>query len=294
VLLASSGITFKLLAYITDFMYGFRHPSVISGLLIPPILGLAALGLDSILRLNILRWSLNIPGKSGKRLISINFLFLLVIIPFFFSIRSAYNFSHPWYTTVSVPHDQYRLIQYLKLDQTEWVKTPFGSHIWLIPALEKDIKIGEAFRDWNWKEREDPPPYLEIAENTVGMEPLHPVKIAENVFLISSYASEYAFIASNEGDASCDAHASGGHIDVECNAPHEGVLTVMENSWPGWTVKIDGVSGSLIENQRWLTVKVEPGQHNYVFNYLPLDVLIGFILTLVGIAIALFIMIKRS
>lgn len=293
VLLASSGITFKLLAYITDFAYGFRHPSVISGLLIPPILGLAALGLDSILNLHILRWSLHVPGKSGKKVISINLMFLLVIIPLFFSIRSAYNFSHPWYTTVSLPHDQYRLIQYLNPDQTEWVKTPYGSHIWLIPALEMDIKIGEAFRDWNWKERLDPPPYLEIAENITGIEPLHPVKIAENAYLISSFTNEYAFITSKEGDTPCVAHASGGHIDVICDSAHGGILTVMENSWAGWTVKVDGEHALLIENQRWLTVKAEPGQHNFVFNYFPLDVLIGFILTLAGIVIALFVLFKR-
>jgi hypothetical protein len=156
-----------------------------------------------------------------------------------------------------------------------------------------DIKIGEAFRDWNWKEREDPPPYLEIAETITGIGSQNPVRIAENAYFTSSITNEYAFISSNEGYSPCVAHASGGHIDINCDSAHGGILTVMENSWAGWTVKVDGTHALLIENQQWLTVKAEPGQHNYVFNYFPLDVLIGLILTLAGIVIALFVLFKR-
>ncbi len=63
-----------------------------------------------------------------------------------------------------------------------------------------------------------------------------------------------------------------------------GTLVVRENSWSGWSARVNGKKAALEESQ-WLSVTVPPGPIEVRFRYLPLDVLVGALLTFVGIVL---------
>jgi len=162
VLLASSGLSFRALTLISELAYGFRHSSVISGLLVPLILGLSSLGLHGLLNLTFLNPTIRLPKIFGNKVIKVNLAIVILLAPLVLSIRSAYFFGHPWFSTARFPESESSFWENVELDHTEWIKTPFGLHFLVIPLLENDLKVGEAFRDWIWKDRIDPPPFLEI------------------------------------------------------------------------------------------------------------------------------------
>ncbi len=279
VLLASSGITFKALSIITKMSYGFRHPSVISGLLVPLVLGMVSFGLDRILKMNFLNPKFQLPNMLRNKKININLTFIILLAPLILSIRSAYLLGHPWFSTSRFPENESTFLKNVELDHTEWIKIPYGTHFWVIPLLENNLKVGEAFRDWSWKEKIDPPPFLEIDDQ---------------MNITYHYENEYASILFAGESIPCIAHANAGTIKIHCNSASGGILTVMENYWPGWKVWADEKPVELSTDQQWLTLYAEPGEHDYVFRFLPADVLIGFILTLLGIGLAVFMLVKRE
>jgi len=278
VLLASSGLTFKFLTLFTDMAYFFRFPCLISGFLVPLTLGLAAIGLDGLLKLGIFQHKIPLPSKLRNKSFNINFFLLVMLVPMFFSIRSAYLYGQRWYTTVKILDQSPSIYDQLKFDRTEWVSISQASHGWVIPLLENDIKLTESFRTWWWIDREDPPAYFIVNED-------------QSVTVNSE--NEYAMLFSRGDKIPCAAHANGGYIQVHCESKFGGVLQVTEHYWPGWKVWIDGERVQLIENQNWLVLEIKPGSHNLVFRYLPLDVLIGFLLTCTGIILAVWIYFKK-
>lgn len=278
VLLASSGTTFRLLALFSDRAHFFRFPSMISGFLIPLILGLAAIGLDRLLKIGAFQFRIQLPHILRSKNFNINLLCLFMFVPLLFSIRSAYLYGHRWFSTVNYVEEKHSIYEKMALTGTEWVSIPMATHGWVIPILENHLKLADSFRTWWWVNREDPSPHLVLNED-------HSITIKSG--------SAYAMLISNGKKIPCTAHANGGYINVHCPPSSGGILTVMENYWPGWKAWVDGKPAGLDENQQWLTLETDPGEHDYLFRYLPLDVLLGSILTLVGIGIAAYAFFKK-
>ena len=86
----------------------------------------------------------------------------------------------------------------------------------------------------------------------------------------------------------CRATALGGNIDVVCLTTEPGTLVVQENQWTGWRAWRDGERIPL-EHGPWLEVEAPLGEHEYEFRYRPWDVVLGIVLTVVGIVLAVWL-----
>ncbi len=71
-------------------------------------------------------------------------------------------------------------------------------------------------------------------------------------------------------------------LSVSLNKPK--ILFLSETYYPGWKVYIDGNKGRIYRaNYAFRGVLLEPGEHKVVFSYRPLSVILGGIITLLGI-----------
>ena len=64
---------------------------------------------------------------------------------------------------------------------------------------------------------------------------------------------------------------------------------VKENSWIGWTVKIDGQDATL-DAGPWLAVQVPAGVHTVEFRHRPWDVPLGLVLCFAGLFLTIYIL----
>ena len=92
----------------------------------------------------------------------------------------------------------------------------------------------------------------------------------------------------------CSAHGVGGNIDVVCNNPSAGRLVVEENSWSGWSARLDGGGFLPIEPGRWLSLDIPAGVHTIQLRYRPWDVLVGGVLFVVGAIVAMWYWRRRE
>ena len=90
----------------------------------------------------------------------------------------------------------------------------------------------------------------------------------------------------------CVATAKGGNIDVLCVSPDGGLLTVMENNYSGWKVSINDQPAKLLQED-WLSIEIPPGKQSVSFRYRPLDVMIGVVLTVLGIVMSVWMSIRK-
>lgn len=273
---------------------GLRYTSFIAGLAVPPILGLAMIGLDRLisrpwprLRIGVERTSAGIGGLSFD-------LRWLLVVPMIVAVNQARLFSGVWISTLTVDPYVHRVVEALKTEDLAWINVPFGEHFFVTPAIEHDLKLSaDSFRTWHWKERPVPPPMLEA--NRDGPPPgMRESAVVEGIHIhIAQVAQDYAAVVNAEGGhTACQAHGTGGDIDVSCSSTEEGTLVVQENSWSGWRVEIDGEPAQLLEGN-WLSVKAREGLHTYSFRYRPWDVPLGLALLCIGVLISVWILLRE-
>jgi hypothetical protein len=248
-------------------------------LAVPFIIALAAWGLDYLLKVPI---SISILNQSGG---SITFYAIWILLPLvmLLTIPPVYKFSRWRYDVHKVERPEL-VMQWFKTDSTEIIRVPMPDYDWTPLAIERGFKSTGVFRSWFWKDREEPTPYLEAT-----WEPVNEYEWQyENLYLIRRGDARYASISTPDGGFfPCQAKAVGGHIDVSCTSNVAGTLTVQENYYSGWTVKVDGVSAPLYKSD-WLKVAAPPGTHLYTFRYRPWDVWVGMAISLIGIVVAVF------
>lgn len=273
---------------------GIRYPSLIAGIAVPLVLALAALGLD---RLYHLRWpTLRLVVPDGERTANLTTLNLqwLLVLPLLLSLNSARAFGAPWLTTRSIDAaETSAVIQALKTPDLQWVNPPFGELYFLLPAIEQGLKLGYGAQPWYWINRPLPEAVLEAARNGVPPD-MELLTSAGGVPIYQGPAGRaYAAVThSDQSQTICSAQGLGGDVDVECNLRQAGLLTVEENSWPGWNATVDGQPVPL-DQGRWLAVNLPAGHHVVSFRYRPWDVLIGSLLTCVGLVLAGYMWLKR-
>jgi uncharacterized membrane protein YfhO len=64
-------------------------------------------------------------------------------------------------------------------------------------------------------------------------------------------------------------------------------LTIKENRWAGWRATIAGKNAPLLKGQ-WLAVELPAGRHTVRFRYRPWDAPLGIILSIFGLALAVY------
>jgi len=261
-------------------IYGsLRNFSLAQSMVVPLIIGLGAWGLDTLWKMDWPRMGLDFPRSR----ISLKWVFFL---PFMIlSILPVYNFTQPNYQLTNREPNLAEL-SYLQTDSAEWV-FPVANN-WIPTVLDEQGKISYTYRPWRWVDQSDPNPYVSLIFNPENNPIENTVQRIGDLNLVINPANEYAVVNTTEGPIRCDAVSRGGIIDVTCDAPASGDLTVLEHYYSGWSATVDGERVSL-EYSPWLSVNLQPGEHHIRFVYRPWDVWVGLILTLIGIGLCVYL-----
>jgi len=283
--LMGSAIPLKWLAKLSPFFDGFRHPSLMAILVVPPIVALAAYALNELLKFNWPQLTLSF----SVRTLAINSAWILVI-PLYSSLSAPYELSQAFIRTVYVG-DLYQFYQKvvddLNLDSTLWVAPPFGENSLVEPALNVGLKLTNVAFPSHWNGRELPEPQVVIARS--GEYPGSKRVTYLNDIPVYLYPGRaYAYIDLGDQKVPCRATGSGGDLTVTCSTGQDGQLIVQENSWVGWYAWQDEKPVSLKQG-RWLAVTAPAGQHIYEFRYRPWDVAVGLAVTLIGCVLTLWL-----
>jgi hypothetical protein len=272
---------------------GLRNMPVIESLAIPFIVGLAAWCVNLIM--NFKWWQIHIqiiPRKPWQ----FSGGWLIVAVPLLLALWSDYRFSHRVMGGTIEHTVSTQVMSLLQTPNSEWIATPFDNYTWIPPLLAKSMKIAYVFRPWHWKGRDFPNPLIEASTDPHSVTQPGYLQYVDGYFMIKNPENEYAQVISNSDGKfhACQAEAFGGNIDVSCDASTPaGILVVHDNSWSGWSVKVDGKLQTLIKDQR-LRTTAPAGMHTYSFRYRPWDVAVGLFVSLCGIILSVFILVRRN
>jgi hypothetical protein len=280
----ASAAPLKWLAAFLPEIAGFRHPPLIASLAVPAILGLAAYGLDGLLKIEWPQIILRQPTATGRAL-SVSLAWILVV-PLVMSLRAAYTWNQG-FIKVDDLRPVYKAVESLHTPSLQWLTLPFGEHYWVEPALNADLKVADVIWAWGWKDRPAPPARLIASRdaqppNTTAIGQITDVPVYEDATI------NYAYILAGEAVTPCPATGSGGDLIVKCSTATPGQLIVQENSWTGWQVWRDGARVELADND-WLGAEAPAGEHTYEFHYRPWDVPLGLLLTVIGLGLCLWL-----
>jgi hypothetical protein len=292
VYLNASADIIKLLMKILPIFAGIRHTPVIAGLANPLILGLSAWGLDALLHVKWPKIAL-INSNPSNSVFGVNAAILILTIPLLWSLREAYIFGQNWLFTVKSDPTLIQKIAYLRTNGTEWVDLPFGEHMWIIPGFDANLKISNGVRTWSWKDRTDPPVNQEATLTVADPAAPNLTRVVGNLYFLSHYENEYAYIQSGDKKITCKAQAVGGNIDIACPESPRGQLIVYENNWTGWAAWVDKTPTALLPSD-WLSTDAPSGKHTYHFRYRPWDVWAGISLTVLGVVLSVFLWLRAG
>jgi hypothetical protein len=256
-----------------------RSFSVIAGLVIPPLLGLAAWSMDEILKKPIPVLSLRMSPETTW---SLPLKWVLWVFLLAGSLIPLVPQRMPWLDgyRIELPGE---VVAKFITPESQWVTPLPGEYLWNPVLLARGAKLTDIFRPWQWKDNPIPPAALAILRSDdPGALPGETARF-DNIRVIANPENMYAFIATQNGNTPCSARATGGMIDVTCSVGSDGTLIVRENHWQGWQLWVDGERQDLISD-RWLSTPAEAGSHVYQFRYRPWDVLLGLLVTISGLA----------
>jgi hypothetical protein len=290
-------------SWLATQLMGVRHVPLVAGLAIPPLLALAGIAVDRLVRATPLRFGFALTRDGvAKSPIAFDPRWLLVI-PLGLALSSARSFGSNWIMTRPLPSEVQPLLDALRTVDAQWVDSPYGEQVFVERAVSMGLKLSSAYQTWQWRDRADPAPVLEASREKI---PEGMTRIG-SVGGVSLYAAptgrEFAAVRFDDGGrAPCSAHAVGGHVDVVCSTPQPGILTVKENAWTGWRATVDGQATPLLpahtdgsraaaldsgQSGQWLSIALPAGTHTVQFRYRPWDVPLGWFLSLAGLGLAL-------
>jgi hypothetical protein len=268
--------------WLPGFLRDIRNPSFGVGLAVTLILGLAALGLDQILALKWPQIAIQNTVQNNIYRLDLRWILMPILL---WTITSVYNFNQQFRYLQTWPKGLISSVEAISPAPVQWVRPLHGNWTFVAIAIQRNIKITDAYRIWDLINRPNPPMSLDSGIDPLMISDPNYIKTVEGIHFVKYPQTYYAFVDTGEEQIPCKATADGGHIQVTCNNLVAGELTVYENALSGWRVWRDGKSTSL-DNNQWLQVQAPAGKHNYKFRYWPPDVMIGFIFTLIGLWLA--------
>lgn len=286
--MTSRGIMLFLKDYLPVLMK-LRALSVATSLMVPPILGLAAWGVD---RLSELEWPQivkhNAQETTSSSSLSLKWIILIPILILSFKeiIPFAQNYIHLRDIQIS-PDD----LAFIQLNDTQWVTPP--NNDWFPTLLAESRKVIMTDRPWNWKDRQRLSGYVGLVYNPNNDDIEGRISREKNFDVVKHPAELYASVTVDNEMIKCNAISAGGNIDVACNTSKPGILTVHDYQWDGWYAWVDGQSQPILSGD-WLTVTAPVGKHVYSFRYRPWDVYTGAALTIIGLGIVCWMIWKKE
>lgn len=298
-IVAAAGLPLRALGLVLSaFATGVRHPSVIASLVVPPILALAAVAVDRIVgalgwrdRRLVIDDGPRRPWRAALAIAGTAALGAVLVA----SIVQARSVSRPWlHVNDTGAWDMAGLTNALRTADAQWVQTPWGELAPGMFAFEARLKIAQFRRPWWINDHPFPPPLRESFRNKEVDPKLPQVATGNPDFKVVVHAENtYAFVETADGArAACRATATGGDIDVACDADRPGQLVVRENRWPGWRVERDGGAVALGREGQWLSAEAPAGAHRFAFRYRPWDAPLGLALSAIGCLAALWLWIR--
>lgn len=292
----SSPIPLRWLASFSNYFLWIKYPFIFTGLAVPPILGLAAFGLEKLIQLDWPKILLTFTDdKQQDNGVNFNLRWLLVF-PLAASLYISYDFSQRFIALRDMTPYYTRLIPQYKLSSTQWIQSPQSEHDWSQPELDLGHKItGLVFSGAQLAGHELPPPYLAASRGTFQSDsPLEQVGLMDDLPIYRFPDNEYAYIEiSDRIMVACQANAAGGNISVNCPPALSGTLIVHEYSYDGWNALVDGIPTNLLIRP-WLSIKTEAGEHSYKFVYQPWDIVLGILVSITGIVACVILWIRAQ
>ena len=258
-----------------------------SSLMVPPILVMAAWGLD---RLFDLKWPKVTLGDNQKdektKSISVKWLILIPVLVLSFTNIIPFDKNYLGVSKNEIPPDEFA---YTQVNDPQWVDPPAN---WLPTLLNEDRKIIMWDRHVIWKDRQRLAGYIGFTNNPDSDSQV--VAQMTDFDVIRRPNELYASIKTDDNYIiKCAAVSMGGDINVTCNAPSKGKLTVLDYQYSGWYAWVDGRPQSLLGGD-WLSVNALSGKHTYTFRYYPWDVYLGALLSLIGVGVVIWLWIKKD
>ena len=282
----ASAIPLRWLAGLIPALAGFRHSQLIAGLAIPGIVGLASYGLDKVLSLKWPRIALRLDADSPSKTLRIS-LVLVLAAPIILSVKSAYDLTRNFVSTIRADAT-YGYVEALRSPDLAWVSTPFGEHYWVEPSLAQGLKLTNVVAVWRWNERDVPEPML-IAERGAPVPGAEQVGVLQEGIPVSKMPGRfYAYVDIGDEIIPCRSSGTGGDLTIQCSTEAPGQLVVQENSWSGWRVFVDGSPARVIPGP-WLSAEAPAGEHEFRFVYRPWDVIVGLVISGLGILLWLWL-----
>ena len=284
----ASGVPFRWTVNILPQVATVRHVALMAGLAVPAILAVAGYGLDRLLEPNRFVAKLPFGLNEPKTRVSFPLVYLLAI-PLIAALVAAdeldQHFLNPQLNT-----EAYQSIHALKTADLQWVTAPFGEYYWVEPGLAAGLKLTNVVSPFWWAGRELPSPLLEAIRNDPPAD-LTPVGHLAGIPIYLFPENTYAYVETASGIVPCSGQGIGGDLTVKCDS-EGGTLVVRENAWSGWTATVNGEHAWIIQDN-WLKVNVPPGPVVIRLRYLPIDALVGILLSLAGVA-SLILLWRRS
>lgn len=279
----SSGIPFMLLASVTPlFAAGIRNPSLIAGLAVPLVIGLASLGIH---HLSTAPWPKLLVRSVGGMSPGLGVSWLILIVAYW-SLLPVMTFGEGWLRVQAPLPSVAAATSYLHASNLRWVQFPYSEGFWLPGAFDAHLKVTNVFRPWRWADRPFPLAAEMITRRAEDITPDKMVAAFDGIIIAHTDVDAYARVEQSGSVVPCVAQGLGGALDITCETYAPGSLVVQENAWSGWTAAMDGKPIALTPD-RWLRVAIPAGKHHFTFRYQPWDVLVGAALSLTGLFVAL-------
>lgn len=258
-----------------------------SSLMVPPLLVMAAWGLDRLFDVKWPRLSLGDGQKDGKeKSISIKWLILIPVLVLSFTNIIPFDKNYLGVHLNSIQADEFA---YAQINEVQWVGVPAN---WQPTLLDEYRKVIMWDRHVIWKNRQRLAGYIEFTSNPDDT--MQIVAKLKDFDVVRRPDELYATVITGDNSIiKCVAASLGGNINVTCNTPSQGILTVLDYQYNGWYAWVDGKSHSLLAGD-WLSVNALPGNHTYTFRYRPWDVYLGALLSLIGVCMVIWLWIKKD
>jgi hypothetical protein len=285
-----SGAPFHILARpwaigpIHDFAVSIRNPSFIATAAVPPIIGLAALGIQQGLEFTACISDSAISRLSTKP--GTTFVTWMVqgstIVLLVLGIRNVYASSQQWLIVEQVPQERVdSFLDFMETDDLAWVSPP--SSDWKLQMLGFDagLKFSDGWRPWSIGSLQQPPPFKAVRfEGDTALADMSLVESNDVGFFYESSEPNHYVVSDSGGTFS--AHGEAGKIEVTCDLPTAGTVMVHENAFAGWQATVGGNPLPLIDGGQWISFALPEGPSTVELRFRPWDFWVGLALSIAG------------